>query len=595
VRLHRNRPAPSRLYATRENACENSAALHHTANADTSLARYQLLSQRSRDIFLFVRRGDLRILEVNDAALAAYGYEQNELLGMSLVDLYAAGSEYDHNAALDSIDIVGGTFFEAVHRRKDGTTFTVEASAQSATLGGERIVLAVVRDISAQRAAESRLAYLAQHDSLTGLANRALTVDHLNQAIASAKSTGTICAVLFIGMDRFNTVNNALGHSAGDEFLKAVAERLRQNARQADAVGRLDGDEFIVVLTDLCRTDDATAVARKISASLSSPALMDDCDVEVTASIGTSAFPVDGSDAETLIRNAGAAMYHVKNSGGDSVEVFTSEMLAQEESRLGLESALRQALRQQEFHLEYQPVINMASGVIVGAEALLRWRHTLAGMHPPDDFVPLAEELGLIGPIGDWVLDAACAQSLAWRKAGRPAIRMTVNVSTCQVLEARFVDDLVATMRRYEMDPSNLELELTETAIMKDVDRAASVLFRLRALGVRISIDDFGTGYSSLGYLKRLPIDTLKIDRSFIRELDVDPASQAITAAVITVAHNLKLRVIAEGVETAAQYRVLRRLSCDEMQGYFFSRPVLPAEFQRLFNDKFAEIVSQAR
>jgi len=566
-----------------------------SSKPDTTLARYQMLARRTRDFFLFLRRSDLKIVEVNDAAIAGYGYRKSELLEMTFVDLYASATDADHANALATMDATGSVFFETNHQRKNGKSFPVDVSAQTAMLGDEEIVLAVVRDVSERKSAESRLEYLAQCDSLTGLANRASTVEKLQHAVADARRRGSMCGVLFLDIDRFKNVNDTLGHNEGDKLLTLVAERLRQNTQRTDQIGRLGGDEFVIVTTDVYRTDDVASVARKILDALERPFAIGDHELRVTASIGISAYPVDAENGETLIRNAHTAMYQAKGTGRNNFQFFTPDMRERIMRRLGLENELRLALQREDFYLEYQPVINMTSGIIVGAETLLRWKHPLTGEYSPDEFVPLAEDTGLIVPIGAWVLESACKQSNVWQLAGCSPLRITVNVSARQLLEPDFLAEVASFLRAAHMRPSSLELELTETALMADVERAASVLYQLRGMGVRISIDDFGTGYSSLGYVKRLPIDILKIDRSFIRELDVDPASQAITAAIITLAHSLKVRVIAEGVETAAQYRVLRRLSCDEMQGYFFSAPVSANDFRHLFKRGFVDIVSRAR
>lgn len=441
----------------------------------------------------------------------------------------------------------------------------------------------VMVDISVRKDMEARLAHLANHDPLTGLPNRNLLADRLGQALISAARHGRAAGALFLDLDRFKVINDSLGHSAGDRLLKAVAERLQDGVREGDTVARLGGDEFVMILDDMAQPQDAALVAQKILESFVQP-----FHVEIpeaggaqefffTTSIGISLYPSDGEDVDTLLKNADTAMYRAKERGGNSYQFFTPEMDLRARKRLSLESALRNALERREFVLHYQPQIDLATQNVIGAEALLRWNHPEQGLIAPADFIPLLEETGLIVPVGEWVLREACAQATAWRQAGLPPLRMAVNLSARQLRHERFADTVATALADTGMDPDGLELEITESAVMQQVEACLETLRQIHALGVQISMDDFGTGYSSLSHLKLLPIDTVKIDRSFVRDIPADENDAAIVQAIIVLAHTLRLNVIAEGVETQEQLEFLRAHSCDAMQGYLFSRP-LPAD-----------------
>ncbi|HEX7127277.1 MAG TPA: EAL domain-containing protein [Thermodesulfobacteriota bacterium] len=437
----------------------------------------------------------------------------------------------------------------------------------------------LMREITERK--QAQLYYLAHHDGLTGLPNRQLFIERLGQAIARAEGTEHIVALLFVDLDRFKMVNDTLGHPAGDALLRSVADRVRGVVRKEDTVARVGGDEFNVVLTGLEQPAHAAAVAQRIVDELSRVHVIDGHELYVTCSIGISIYPTDGADVDTLIKTADAALYHAKDQRNNCV-FFTAAMAAGPRVRPGFDVALRKALERDEFLLHYQPRVDLRTGKVNGMEALIRWKHPEMGLVPPMEFIPLAEETGLIVAIGEWVLRTACAQARAWQAAGLPALRVAVNLSARQVHRKNFVGMVAQVLEETGLDPSCLELELTESMIMQNTDSVRFSLLALSEVGVKLSVDDFGTGYSSLSYLKRFPIHTLKIDKSFVRDVTVDGDDAAIVTAIIAMAHRLRLRVVAEGVENDGQLEFLRRYNCDEMQGYLFSRPVAAPEFGEL-------------
>ena len=441
-------------------------------------------------------------------------------------------------------------------------------------------------DITERKEAEQQLARHAHYDSLTELPNRTLLADRLNQAIAYSDRHKRPTAVLFLDLDRFKNVNDTLGHSIGDSLLKAVAGRLKRSVRAVDCVARLGGDEFIIVLTDLPNSQAAMKIAQKIVHETGRSYVVGGHELFTTASIGISMYPADGHDVETLVRNADTAMYKAKERGGNNFQFFAQEMHAVAVKRLSLENELRNALRREEFLLHYQPIASLRTGDIVAAEALLRWRHPTLGLRLPDEFTAIAEDAGLIVPIGAWAVRAACEQMKNWQRQSRAPQRITVNISPRQFAEPHFIKMVAGVLRATRLDPGALEIELTETGIMADVNRSVRIMRQLAAMGVRTSIDDFGTGYSSLAYLKQLPIASLKIDRQFIRSIETDSFDATIVNAMITVAHNRRLQVTAVGVESRVQYDALRRLGCDEIQGHLLSAPLPATELQRLLEQK---------
>jgi diguanylate cyclase (GGDEF)-like protein/PAS domain S-box-containing protein len=469
--------------------------------------------------------------------------------------------------------------------RRDGVeSFIADSAAPIHDRGGRTTGAVIVfRDVSVERAMSLRLSHLAQYDVLTDLPNRTLLNDRLTQAIASARRHGRALAVLFVDLDRFKHINDSFGHAVGDALLQLVAHRLLGCVRVSDTISRLGGDEFVIVLSELDQVEDAAITASKVLALLAAPHRVAGHDLDVTVSIGISAFPYDGQDAQTLIKNADTAMYHAKESGRNGYQFFEKDMNVRAVKLQALEGSLRHALERREFVLHYQPKVNLETGAITGAEALIRWLHPDRGLVPPAHFVPLAEDSGLILPIGQWILREACRQARAWMDAGLGPMPVAVNISTVEFRSKRFLESIRAILLESGLEPGFLEFELTESVLMQHPESTASVLRALKAIGVRLAIDDFGTGYSSLSYLRRFPIDVLKLDQSFLHDI-AGPGTKdaAIVNAVIAMGKSLKHRVVAEGVETEEQLRFLRAHCCDEGQGFYFSPPVPPEQFAEL-------------
>jgi diguanylate cyclase (GGDEF)-like protein/PAS domain S-box-containing protein len=468
--------------------------------------------------------------------------------------------------------------------RRDGREVAIEDSAAPIRDSKGRITGAVIvfHDITTAQAMALKMAYLAQHDYLTNLPNRVLLNDRIAQAIALAKRRGTQFALLFLDLDNFKHINDSLGHAIGDKLLQSVAQGLCACVRGSDTVSRQGGDEFVVLVTEGLHAEDATLTADKILAALSVAHYIDDHELHVTTSIGISVYPDDGGDAETLIKNADAAMYHAKELGRNNYQFFKSEMNDKAVERLLIEANLRRALARQQFVLHYQPKVNLDNGTITGCEALLRWIHPEWGMVLPERFVAIAESCGLIVPIGRWVLREACLQAKRWEAAGLKLGSIAVNISALEFRREGFVAGVRAILNETGLDPCSLQLEITESMLMNDAGSAASILKQLKALGVQLAVDDFGTGYSSLSYLTQFPIDVLKIDQSFMQDIGSTKNSGIIVAAVIAMGNSLKQRVVAEGVEQHGQLAFLRARHCEEGQGYLFSRPLAAMPFARL-------------
>jgi diguanylate cyclase (GGDEF)-like protein/PAS domain S-box-containing protein len=443
----------------------------------------------------------------------------------------------------------------------------------------------VATDITERKQYEASIEYLATHDALTRLPNRTLLADRLHQALAHAKRTGRPLALFFLDLDRFKDVNDSFGHALGDALLQAVAGRLLASVREGDTVARQGGDEFLILLSDLERMEDIEPVAHKIQRAMSQPFVIEGRELFIGGSIGASVYPADGEDMETLLKHADTAMYRAKEEGGAGFRLYAREMSHRAVERIRMENALRKAAEQGQFELYYQPKVELAGGRIIGAEALIRWRHPELGLVLPTRFIPLAEETGLIHGIGRWVLEAACLQSKAWQEAGLAACSVAVNLSARQLRGGNLVNLVGQTLREVGLEGSHLELELTETLVMQDPEHFIPILGKLKDLGVGLSVDDFGTGYSSLSYLKRFPFDCLKIDQSFVRDIATDNNDAVIVRSVISLGHSLGLKVIAEGVETEEQLLFLCRHRCDDMQGYYSGRPLPAGEFARLLRE----------
>jgi diguanylate cyclase (GGDEF)-like protein len=446
----------------------------------------------------------------------------------------------------------------------------------------------IARDVSARRQAEQRIQYLATHDDLTGLPNRTMFNTVLNMAFNTAQRYQRCFALVFIDLDRFKVINDTLGHEAGDALLRQVARRLKACLRASDLVARLGGDEFVVLVQEITEAAQAAAVAQKILSAINQPLVLMGQECRVTASVGVSLYPAHAQDELTLMKNADLAMYLAKEEGKNNYQFFSPAIKAESVGRLAMEAALRRALERDELFLHYQPKLCLKTGRITGAEALLRWKHPELGMVSPAQFIPLAEETGLIVPIGLWVLRTACEQSVAWQRAGLPPVCVAVNLSPRQFNDERLLPDIRGALAESGLGPEHLELEITEGTVMQDSQRAARILGEIKALGIALAIDDFGTGYSSLAQIKRFPIDTIKVDRSFIRNLPQDAEDKAITQAILAIAKTLGLAVVAEGVETAEQESFLRDHACDQTQGYFFSKPIAADDFAALLRRHLA-------
>jgi diguanylate cyclase (GGDEF)-like protein/PAS domain S-box-containing protein len=460
--------------------------------------------------------------------------------------------------------------------RRDGAESPIEDSAAPIhdRQGHVTGAVMVFHDVSAARAATLKMAYLAQHDSLTDLPNRILFNDRLTESMTLASRYRRQLAVLFLDVDRFKHVNDSLGHDIGDRLLQSIAQRLLGCVRASDTVSRQGGDEFVILLSELTHAQDATVCADKILESLRAPHRIDKYDVQVTASIGIVTYPDDGSDCETLMKHADFAMYHAKDNGRDNCQFFKRDLNLRAVKRQALEDSMRHALEREEFSVHYQPKVNLESGEIVGVEALIRWLHPDLGLVSPAEFIPIAEECGLMIPIGRWVMGQACHQAQAWREIGLAPIRIAVNISAAELRARDFLKGVGVILEETGLDPHLLELELTETFLVQDSTAMSAVLHDLKRLGLKLALDDFGTGYSSLNHLRRFPIDTLKIDRSFVRNITTNSDDASIVCAVISMGKNLHMRVVAEGVETREQLTFLQDRECPFGQGYYFSQPV---------------------
>jgi diguanylate cyclase (GGDEF)-like protein/PAS domain S-box-containing protein len=477
--------------------------------------------------------------------------------------------------------------------RRDGFEIPIEDSVSPIhnREGQATGAVIVFRDVSVAQAMALQMAHSAQHDFLTGLPNRMLLNDRVSQAIVLAHRHMKKVAVLFLDLDGFKHINDSLGHPIGDKLLQSVAKRLVDCGRSSDTVSRQGGDEFVVLLSEVEQSDDAAITARRMLLAVAEPHSIGPHDLHVTASIGLSIYPDDGLDAETLIKNADTAMYQAKENGHQSFQFFKPAMNVRAVERQSIEESLRRALERQEFALQYQPIINVGTGEITGAEALIRWTHPTRGPVSPAQFIPIAEDCGLILPIGNWVLREACKQARAWVDAGLPRASMAVNISAMEFRDEHFLEGVFAVLKDTGLDPRSLELELTESVLMKRAESTESILKTLRARGVQVAVDDFGTGYSSLSYLRKFPIDALKIDQSFVRQITTAPDETTIVTAVISMGRSLKLRVVAEGVETQEELAFLQAHQCDEAQGYFFSRPLPPERFARLLATGISQTV----
>ena len=569
------------------------AAEEHLAHME---AKYRGLLEAAPDAMVVVSpRGKIVLLNVQ--AEKRFGYSRDELVGKQVKTIIPHGFAErliadSLRSEEDALDQQIGTGIDLTGQRKDGTEFPIEIMLSPLEGDEGVLVTAAIRDITARKRAEALIIHSAEHDFLTGLPNRMLLNDRVNQAILLALRHRRRVAVLFLDLDGFKHINDSLGHSTGDKLLQSVGKRLVDCIRGSDTVSRQGGDEFVVLLSEEENSEDASVIARRMLRAVAEAHFIDEHDLHITCSVGISLYPDDGVNAETLIKNADTAMYQAKENGRQTYQFFKPAMNVRAVERQSLEEGLRRALERQEFVVHYQPKIDLKTGKISGAEALLRWNHPTRGSVSPGKFIPVAEDCGLILPIGSWVLRQACQQAQAWLAAGLPMGTIAVNISAMQLREENFVDDVFSMLKETGLDPKFLEVELTESVLMKHAESTAAILSQLRAQGVQVAVDDFGTGYSSLSYLSKFPIDALKIDQSFVSQITTVPDETIIVNAVISMGRSLKLRVVAEGVETQKQMSFLQAHKCDEAQGYFFSRPVPAEQFAKLLKTGIASAAS---
>ncbi len=542
--------------------------------------RYTFFKETARDIILVIKE-DGNIIEANSAAVSAYGYSYDELLKMNIADI--RGSNFDCVMPVDKKDqYTQGVLFETLHKRKDGKTFYVEVSSKGTIFNGEFVLLDMIRDITERKQTEEKLHRLAFYDPVTDLPNKKYFSEYILKVLEEAKENNKKLAVLFIDLDRYKKVNDTMGHLIGDKLLKEAADRFKTLTNDSIFAARVGGDEFIFIHSGINSSEEAAELAYKILNLIKAPFILDREEIYITTSIGISIYPDHGDDAVTLMKNADMSMYRVKNNGRNNYEFYIPSMNKEAYENLVIEKSLHHALENNELILYYQPKFNALTGKIIGMEALVRWQSPKLGLVPPGKFISLAEETGLIVQIGKWVLKNACEQIRAWQDMGLPPLRVAVNLSVRQFEENNLIQIVEEVLKETRVEPQYLELEVTETMAMKNMDLMVKTLKKLKDMGIHIALDDFGTGYSSLKYLRNIPVDTLKIDRSFINDINSNPSYSAIIDAIIDIANKLKLGIIAEGVETHEQSDFLIEKKCYEMQGFLFSKPVTKEEFEGL-------------
>lgn len=570
---------------------------HHGAViTHTDITRHKLMENSLRKLSLAVEQSpstivitdkDAHIEYVNSTFSRVTGYRPDEVIGQN-PRILQSGKTPPINYTEMWAQLTAGQEWrgELINKRKDGSEYIESALISPVFDADGKLVnyLAIKQDISEQRRNEERIRHLAHFDQLTGLPNRALLNERFAYALSLAQRSGEQLAVMFLDLDHFKNINDTLGHSVGDQFLIEIGRRLKSALREEDTVSRLGGDEFIMVFpgTD---ADGAGIVANKLMHTIAQPYQLEQRELIGTPSIGIAIYPEDGDSFEELLKNADTAMYRVKQNGRNNFRFFTSEMQSHSDRNLQLVNTMRHALERNEFHLQYQPQVTLRDGRIIGAEALLRWDHPELGAIPPAEFIPIAEDSGQIIPIGEWVLRTAATQMKQWLDSGLPPMVMAVNLSAVQFRHPNLPDMVARILEETQLAPEYLELELTEAVAMDDPQSAVNVMDKLFAQGIRMSIDDFGTGYSSLSYLKRFKVYKLKIDQSFVRNINDNPEDKAIVTAIINLASSLGMHTIAEGVETASQLAFLRLHGCDEVQGYYFSPPLLAQEFAAYVRD----------
>lgn len=551
---------------------------HRENDLRESEKRYRLMAENTTDM-ISRHTPDGTFIYVSTVCKTLLGYDVEELIGHSILEFIHPDNYNEvRQSQLEIFDSSSTSSVIYRMRNRDHNFVWLETTSKVLTdpISGEEEIVCVSRDFTARKKLEEELHYLALHDGLTSLPNRILINDRFQQAIFHANREDHLTAILVLDLDRFKRINDTLGHDAGDKVLKLIASRVQECVRQIDTVARPGGDEFVILLASINHLEDAMMVASKILASINEPFILERQETFITGSIGISIYPKDGQDATMLIKNADTALYCAKEQGGNNYQCYIPDMNAKALEHLSLENALHSAIERNELRVHYQPVIEIKSGQIKGVEALVRWEHPEHGLVSPVNFIPLAETSGLIVPIGEWVMRHACKEVLSWREQGLPPIRLAVNISGRQFRQRNLLESIQNIITETKFNPKDLDLELTESVIMGDPAKTVEILHTLKAMGTSISIDDFGTGYSSLSYLKRFPIDTLKIDRSFVQDITLDQDDAAIVRAVIALAQSLRLKVVAEGVETQEQLTYLQELNCDSMQGFLISRPLPP-------------------
>jgi diguanylate cyclase (GGDEF)-like protein/PAS domain S-box-containing protein len=540
------------------------------------------------------------ITYLNLVAESMTGWQREEATGRALAEVFQIIDGSTRKPARDPMEMAVrqdrtvGLIVNCVLIRRDGFESAIEDSAAPIHDRAGQVIGAVIvfHDVSAARAMSFQMTYSAQHDVVTNLPNRLLLKDRISQAIALARRQSRSIAVLFLDLDRFKYINDSLGHATGDKVLQSVSKRLLAAVRGSDTVSRQGGDEFVILLSEIAYPEAAAASAKKILLSLNAPHSIEGQEAHVDGSIGISVYPEDGEDAETLIKNADTAMYHAKERGRNGFQFFKAEMNLKAVERQYIEAGLRCALEQKEFLLHYQPKVNLDTREITGIEALIRWQHPARGLLLPAQFIPIAEDCGLILQIGRWVLREACGQARAWQDAGLPPMRIAVNVSPIEFRDSGFVENVRTTLSETGLEARYLELELTEGVLMADAQSTDSLLQELKTMGIHLAVDDFGTGYSSLSYLRQFPIDVLKIDQCFVQQITSNSGDSPIVTAIISMGKSLKHIVVAEGIETREQRAYLQTQSCAEGQGYFFSRPLAAAQFAHLLQMGIPELVA---
>ena len=549
-------------------------------------ANYQAIFGLVNDGIVLYDLETLQVLEANNKVCEFLGLSKDEVLKMNAESLGSGEFPYDSSQIQTWFQkaIAGERpLFEWKIKNGQGRHVDVEVNLKQVNITNKSYIMAVVRDISDRRAATEKIYRLANYDALTGLPNKRLFEDRLSIALAHAKRNGEKLAVLYLDLDRFKTINDSLGHDTGDELLQKVAGRLQMCVRDDDTICHQGGDKFIILLTDIPKVSDLPQIIGKFHLALATPLISKETEIRLTSSIGVSCFPDNGHSPEILIRNSELAMYYAKDSGRNNHQFFTESLNEGIAERLSIESSLRLALERNEFLLYYQPQIDIRTNEFIGVEALIRWNHPQKGMISPAKFIPVAEETGMIIPIGEWVIHEVCRQHNIWLDMGLPAIQIALNLSAIQFRQKQFPTVIADIIKKYNVNPSYLEIELTEGIVMGDDDGAIEEMHALKKLGLNLSIDDFGTGYSSLRYLCQFPIDKLKIDQSFVREMNADSTQLAIIKTIITLARQLRLRVLAEGVESKEELEQLKKCGCEEVQGYYFSPPLPAGQFVEWF------------